>query len=98
MHKNTTDDQITVSGTVTSFAVEGEGSGSAEIVIGFAIDGGETTSFAVYSDTLPQVFSAFATLLTTAYISNPRPEIGLTYVTGESITPKIIRLTIPPQI
>lgn len=97
MRNNLADDEITVSGFVKSFAVEGDGANSAEIVIGFATAETET-AYAVYAypSTEPSVFSSFASLLTAAYLNNTK--IDLTYVNDDAYpTPRITRLVIPSK-
>jgi hypothetical protein len=97
MLKSLADDGITMSGFVKSFAVEGDGANSAEIVIGFATAETET-AYAVYAPprTEPCVFSSFASLLTAAYLNNAK--IDLTYVNDDAYpTPRITRLVIPSK-
>lgn len=97
MPKSLADDEITVSGFVKSFEVEGNGPNSAQIVIAFGTAETET-AYAVYAppSTEPAVFSSFGNLLTGAYLNNV--EIDLTYVNdGEHPTPKITRLSIPSR-
>lgn len=97
MPKTQADDEVTVSGFVKSFTVEGDGPNSAEIVVGFATAETET-AYAVYAPpgTEPSVFSSFASLLTAAYLNNVK--IDLTYVNDDTYpTPRITRLVIPSK-
>ncbi len=83
-----------VTGLVTSLDVGGNGPNSAILVFTVLVAStGQDVAFGIYSDTLPQVFAAAATLLALAY--DKRLAVTVQSVTKEGGAPQAVGVTLP---
>ena len=83
-----------VTGIVNSVSVAGYGPNSAEIVFSINVDG-DNEAYAVYSNTEPAVFSAFVSILTTAYQNKIKIDVSYGPGPGQAPTPAIYQLDFP---
>ncbi|MGA2548902.1 MAG: hypothetical protein ABSF50_02035 [Burkholderiaceae bacterium] len=89
--------QQTVTGTVSSLSVFGNGPNSSDMVLVLKADDGTSIAFSVeaYPVTDPSVFSAFGSLLAAAYITKSR--IGITYLPMAGRVSRVVGVALHPQ-